>query len=635
MCGIAGIFSSAVRPLHAIGPMTAAQIHRGPDGEGYLLADGAELHLHRSPTMLSQNPLGFLALGHRRLAIQDTSDAGLQPMPSGDQRFWITYNGEIYNFIELRRELAAEGVEFRTGTDTEVVVEAYRQWGFACFKRFNGMWALAIWDTEQDSIILSRDRFGIKPLHYVFREGALYFASEIKGLLAIEGMPRQLNRSAAADFLRWGVVNHSNETFFKDVLCFPPAHFAIVPRQSPEQWRLDRYWTPPDKSHLAISPISDADAESEFRSLFRSSVSLRLRSDVPIGFCLSGGLDSSSIVCAAKGSLPPDHPLETFTSASAEPQFDERRWSDLVAARSNAISHHVFPEAVQLAQTLPSVVQAQEEPFGGASVYAQYLLMECAHNSNVPVLLDGQGADEVLCGYRKYIFFSLHEQILAGRLIDVLSGVAWWAAHGDKGLIRLAEGTRYLPRWLRGGRTEPLADAVCTPFTRDWEASRLVSAQTPTSSYRQLDDLERYSVPALLRYEDRNSMAWGIESRVPFLDYRLVDFMLKLPTRHKVRRSQTKSILRRALRGLVPNEILDRRDKLGFVTPQYQWMHGPLRSTINTALTGTDYRLGFLVDGRAVSALFDVQGYWATAALDAVFRVYMLDSWARTFDVEI
>lgn len=635
MCGIAGIFSSAPRGLEAIAPMTRAQAHRGPDGEGFALVDaeGRCAIVHNTPPPSSA---GRLALGHRRLAILDTSTAGLQPMASAAGDLAICYNGEVYNYVELREELKSAGSQFRTGTDTEVILEAYRRWGTEAFSRFNGMWALAIWDGRRRELILSRDRFGIKPLHTACHDGTLYFSSELKALLQVEGLPRKLNRARAADFLRWGTVNHTRETFFEGIEAFPPGHYAVLKCDASCALSPQPFWTPPEESRLAARAMSPDAAQAQFRDLFDSAVSLRLRSDVPVGACLSGGLDSSSIVCTVAQGLPEGHRLATFTSASSDPAFDERAWSDLVIKKCGTEAHTVFPEADAFIGDLDALILTQEEPFPSASIYAQYLLMKAARAADVPVLLDGQGADEALCGYRKYVVYSLLEAAKAGHWLNFLSGLGWWAARGDKGLLKLSEGVRYLPAFMRKGQADPMSPLVAKGFQEEWAASRPGSGLASyRSSERQIDDLLRFSVPPLLRYEDRNSMAWSIESRVPFLDYRLVEFLLELPTSLKVSRAQTKSLLRGALRGRVPDAILDRRDKMGFVTPQMVWMQGPLKKIFAEAFASPDFAIGRLVDPAKAASLLEAEGYWAGAALSGAFRIFILNRWAQLHGVRI
>lgn len=633
MCGIAGIISPKEVPLTMIGPMTRVQAHRGPDGERFAFIDAnGSCHITDQPNC---DKPACVALGHRRLAIIDTSTAGLQPMASTDGDYVICYNGEVYNYVELRDELVALGYQFQTATDTEVVLTAYREWKEGAFSRFNGMWALAIWDKRRQELILSRDRFGVKPLHFTHNEGTLHFASEIKGLLAA-GANRKLNRERAADFLRWGTVNHTNETFFDGIHSFPPGHYVVLTRSQLREVRPVPFWRPPAAEKLGSSDISSAEAEAEFRRLFSSSVSLRLRSDVPVGACLSGGLDSSSIVCAASELLPVGHRLATFTSASDNPAFDERAWSDLVNRQCDAEPHTVIPTAEGFSKDFDDLLQAQDEPFPSASIYAQYLLMRSAREAQIPVLLDGQGADEALCGYRKYVVYSLLEAYKSSKWIDLMAGLGWWVAQGDKGLVRLSEGVRYLPAFLRRGNADPMSAMIAPCFQDAWNASRPQSdLSTYRSSERQIDDILRFSVPPLLRYEDRNSMAWSIESRVPFLDYRLVEFLLGLPTSLKVGRAQTKSLLRRALRGNVPDKILDRRDKMGFVTPQHIWMQGPLKAPFRQAFLSKDYAINDLVSGAQATDLLDAKGYWAGVSMNAAFRVFTLNRWAQLNSVSM
>ncbi len=635
MCGISGILATEPKDLSVIRGLTNSLSHRGPDDEGYAARDRLGNTRHFVSADLPECPTGTLALGHRRLSILDTSSAGHQPMEHPDGDLIIIYNGEVYNYLELRIELEKLGCRFRTGTDTEVVLEAYKQWGTQCFARFNGMWSLAIWDERRKSLILSRDRFGIKPLHYLIDKNVLYFASEIKALLCVDVYRPKLNNSIAADFLRWGLVNHNNETFFAGINAFPPACFCIISQDNVSRISPQPYWTP-NSGTLSSSRLSAIQAEEEFLSLFGSAVALRQRSDVPVGACLSGGLDSSAIVCEATRANANSSPFATFTSASKLSDFDERRWSDIVNQACNTKAHTVFPSASAFRQDLDHLILAQEEPFPSASIYAQYLLMRKAREEEIPVLLDGQGADEALCGYRKYVAYSFLESLQEGHWLDLFTDIFGWATTGDKGLLQLSQGVRYLPRFLQRGNAEPLYEHVLPGFNDVWSQSLPgTGLQTYRASERQIDDLVKHSVPALLRYEDRNSMAWGIESRVPFLDYRLVEFLLGLPTRLKVNKGRTKSLMRNALKGRIPDEVLQRRDKMGFVTPMHVWMRGELRRDFEHALTSSDFRLRSLIDQQNVTSLLDMRGYWSWASLNAAFRVFILDRWAKLHDVEI
>lgn len=635
MCGIAGIFSKEIKYLSDIRPLTASLAHRGPDGEGYMVRGPGETCRHYKSSELPENPLGVLALGHRRLSVIDVSDAGHQPMASQRNDTVISYNGEIYNYLELRAELERAGVSFQTQSDTEVVLEAYRHWGTGCFAHFNGMWAMAIWDERRKHLVLSRDRFGVKPLNYTSIGQTLYFSSEIKSLLRLDKHRPTLNKDIAADFLRWGTVSHTNDTFFRNISTFPAGCFCVVDPQMPTLISPRQFWAPKNNK-LASSDLTIGEAEAQFRSLFSSAVSLRLRSDVPVGACLSGGLDSSAIVYEATHSRPGRSGISTFTSASSLSDFDERRWSDVVNQACNTTPHTVFPEASTFMADLDHLILTQEEPFPSASIYAQYLLMKKARTEQIPVLLDGQGADEALCGYRKYVAYSFLENFQERRWLDLMGDLTGWMLGGDKGLLQLSQGVRYLPKFLRRGDAEPLGELVRPGLASEWTASRPGSTLTTyRSSERQIDDLLSFSVPALLRYEDRNSMAWSIESRVPFLDYRLIEFLLELPTSLKVRGGRTKTLMRGALKGQVAKDILQRRDKMGFVTPMHVWMQSELRSEFANALTSSDFRLGSLINPSGVAALLDTSGPWKWAALNAVFRVFILDRWARLHGVMI
>ena len=630
MCGIAGIFSRDVNILRRLQAMTELQAHRGPDGVGHLLIGRhARMSAGRMPEVVDDD---FLALGHRRLAILDCSPAGLQPMASPDGKDWICFNGEIYNYLELRAELSKSGFSFHTGTDTEVVLAAYRAWGTECFKRFNGMWGIALWDGSRNCLVLSRDRMGVKPLFFASVPGTLVFSSEIKAILGTGLVEPQLNVGVAMDYLKWSMVNHRNETFFARISAFPPGHFAVVDER--------RVVVPQAFWSLDVKPVPESlgmeDAAARFAELFRDAVELRMRSDVPVGSCLSGGLDSSAIVCQADRLRTEQAGyLHTFNAASEAPQFDERVWCRLVNEQVGANAHHVFPSAEGFSADLDELVWHQEEPFTSASIYAQWAIMRSAREAGIPVLLDGQGADEELCGYRKYYLFYMRE-LLGKRDFPsfVREGVALYR-NGDRGLLRWREGARYLPAFLRRGVAD-LSAVLTKRGLEAWAASSLNIGKAQSIGQRQFLDLTRFSVPSLLRYEDRNSMAWSIESRVPFLDYRLVEWLVNLEPGLKLRGGQTKALMRKALRGMIPDQILDRRDKMGFETAQEVWMKGSLAPLINECLISPRFPLISLVDAMA---LHQAYGRWQSGMSGLghadIFRVFVLARWMERFNVRL
>lgn len=631
MCGVAGLMSTDPRDLSPIFDMTAVQAHRGPDGAGHALFAGTGRPdlLRGDERRTAGSAIGRIALGHRRLSIIDCTDSGHQPMSYADGRYWITYNGEVYNYRELREELSALGYGFRSESDTEVILAAYAAWGVNCFSRFNGMWALAIWDTLECELVMSRDRFGVKPLHVRTHAGTLSFASEIKGVLAAAIEGAKANDRVVHDYLVYGVVNANNQTFFDGITAFPPGCYAIV---SPKSLVV----TPKSFWSLEFPTLPETTFEQsceEFRELITSAVKLRMRSDVPVGACLSGGLDSSTIVSVM--SRVAKTPVHTFTARFPEPEFDESAWAQMVVDACGANGHFSEPSEALLIDDFEKLIWHQEEPFSSASIYAQWLVMRQARESRIPVLLDGQGADEILGGYRKFYAFHVLSLMRQGRFLGAAREALALLVNGDRGYLRWREGARYLPRLLQP-RTIGGGDFL-RPDVRALGASTSVAlGGTGDIRQRQLLDLSRYSVPSLLRYEDRNSMAWSIESRVPFLDYRLVEFAIRLPIEHKLRGGRTKAVLRSGLRGIVPDRVLDRRDKMGFVTPQSRWMNGALGQHVESLCNEASPTLNKWVDLPALLVGWrqatPAQRHTAQALM---FRLGTLGQWLTRFNVAV
>jgi len=598
MSGIAGILSRNISQLSHIQAMNDMQTHRGPDGSGVVLLGQTTRVVHGQT--IEAFPGDFLALGHRRLAIMDRSPMGAQPMSSLDGVDWISYDGEIYNYPELRETLRAEGFTFSTNSDTEVILCAYRAWGLDCFNRFNGVWAIALWDGRQRHLVLSRDRLGVKPFHYANVDGALLFASEIKPILGFGSMRARLNTEATFDLLKWSMVNYRHDTFFKGIYSLPPGSYAVLGDDCAV--KPESYWK------LECGDISEmketAGAMSRFAELFEDAVRLRLRSDVPVGSCLSGGLDSSSIVCQASRLRPAGTvPIHVFNAASEDPRFDERSWSQIASEAAQAQPHYVFPSGEMLCSDIDELIWRQEEPFHSASVYAQWLVMREARVSGIPVLLDGQGADESLCGYRKFYLFYLRELARKGRFGRLLAEALALLKNGDRGLLRLREGIRYLPAFLRH-RLPSLAECLTPVGLKAWNASVLNLGASSSINQRQIEDLTRTSLPCLLRFGDRNSMAWSLESRLPFLDHRLIEWVVSLPVDVKLYGGRTKALMRDALRDVVPDAILDRRDKMGFATAQEIWMRGALGEEVATCFAAEDFPLHSLVNQSELVRVF-------------------------------
>jgi asparagine synthase (glutamine-hydrolysing) len=581
MCGIVGVIApNAVDPA-VLQRMSDALSPRGPDGHGAMwYVSGAGIRIEHEGIGRGGLAGASTAFGHRRLAIIDLSEANSQPMLDEGGQYCLAFNGEIYNYLELRTELEGQGYAFRTNGDTEVLLRAYQAWGPECLTRLNGMWAFALLDVPRRRIVLSRDRFGIKPLYLTIRNGALYFASEIKALLAVPDLPREPNECTVARFLLTGLVDDTVETFFQGVEALPAGHWLSVPLDHPAEAKSPiAYWAFPEATFTG----TEHEAAERFRELFLDAVRIHMRSDVPVGTCLSGGLDSSSIVCAADllrrdGALP-TYTHHAFGYRSPDGASNEAPHMERVATATQAAMHYVEFDANRFEDTLPNVLHAQDEPFGSASIVAQWFVFERAKAEGMKVMLDGQGADETLAGYHLY-FTTLGIGLVA---VGDLLGFRRLRAAYERDIgsfpmtVRLAARlllARWAPRLdavLRRRHSlvqlRPVSIALRNALTRpEWLESPAASkAATATSLTARLQlDVRSLMLPALLRYEDRNSMAHSIEARVPFLDHRLVELAFMLPDRWKISGITTKSILRRAMQGILPEGTRNRRDKIGF-----------------------------------------------------------------------
>jgi asparagine synthase (glutamine-hydrolysing) len=580
MCGIVGGIGDV--DDRWVRQCVAALAHRGPDGEGFW---------RRTSTAAIPGPQ--VSLGHRRLAVIDTTAAGTQPMIRGD--LVISWNGELYNYLELRQELKALGQAFRTESDTEVVLAAYQQWGNECFQRFIGMWAIALWDELAKQLVLSRDQFGVKPLFYSFTNTRVLFASEIEPLLRHRGVGRDLNATYAYNFLRWGDADVSNESLVDGIVSVPAATTIVVSFEGARfRLRQRQFWSVSSQPE----PMTDSEAAQSIRGAFLESVRLHLRSDVPLGFALSGGVDSSAILAVARlvGTASAD--LHAFTFVAKEKGIDESHWSKLAANHTNAHRHVIDSSEVDVVSFLPSLIARQAEPFGGLSIAAQFAVFAEAKRQGITVMLDGQGADEIFGGYPTFLLQSITDLARSGRVhkvLPLLSAAVRLCGRASvlSALLRsfpLGVGAELWSRWVHSSRPRWIADEWFE--VRGVATGRIAAKQRLFPSVRELRGaaVKSTSLPALLRYEDRNSMANSVESRVPFLTPQLAEIGNSLSAKQLVDDSGvTKGSLRLALRGLVPDTILDRRDKVAFAPPS-QW---------NALVPSCDHSLPFLLGDEA------------------------------------
>jgi asparagine synthase (glutamine-hydrolysing) len=533
-----------------------------------------------------------VGLGHRRLSIIDLTDAASQPMGSPEGDLWITYNGEIYNYIELREELKGKGYRFHSASDTEVILHAYREWGEECLAHFNGMWAFGLLDLRRKRLFCARDRMGVKPFYYYADSRRLVFASEIKQILEDPSIPRDAHAGVSYDFLVHGVQDHSDRTFFRSIRQLRGGCFLTVDLAGgTTDPVIHRYWGVDPR--VRLDGLTDAQCAVRFRELLEDSVRLRLRSDVPVGSCLSGGLDSSSIVCIVDSFLRRGGETgnqSTFSSCFEDQRYDERRYIEEVTGATGVKARYVFPDPERLFEELPGILRHQDEPFGSTSIYAQWCVFRLARENGVKVMLDGQGADELLGGYHTYFPYRLADQFARlhwGDLGQTIRGlrnshrktpvelfrmfVSGFITQRSsifpaaRNLLGFSDRSVLAPEFLRVGESE--SEYAKIPAVK---ASSRFAGMLYESFFHT-------SLPALLHYEDRDSMAHSVESRVPFLDYRLVEFSFSLPDDQKIRGPVTKLVLRNAMEGILPEAVTCRTDKMGFVTPEREWLKGALR----------------------------------------------------------
>jgi asparagine synthase (glutamine-hydrolysing) len=547
MCGISALIRKDGAPIDEaqLRYITNLVAHRGPDGLG--------IHID-----------GAVALGHRHLAIIDKSQGGRQPLSYGD-RYWITYNGAIYNYVELRAELEKLGATFHTATDTEVVLAAYAQWGTDCLRRFNGMWAFVIYDSQARTVLAARDRFGVKPLYYLEKRESLAFGSEIKQLLALQDRARA-NDSVIAESLLTHFGGHTDETYFADIKAVPAAHYFLYSLAT-HTFTKHRYYDLVVNETFRALPFDEA--VSSFKDLFDDAVRLRLRSDAPIGAALSGGLDSSTTCAVAAHQRGTGGRFLTFHAKSTEKHSDESDYAQACADRLGLDLVLVEPSVEDFKRTIDEVVYTQEEPFGGPSMFMGWHVFREAHARNVRVMLSGQGGDETLLGYDRYYAAMLHQT----------SGSAFWrelwlqSHHSSLSLLGVFRYYLYFTRPALRMRRLRSHSYLKSEFANRGRKS----VERSAASFRDLDELQKVEIgslqlPRLLRYDDRNSMRHSIETRMPFMDYRLVELATSLPAAHKIHDGWRKYILRKAFGDQLPDQITWQKTKIGFEAPDKTWL---------------------------------------------------------------
>lgn len=558
MCGIAAIISTNQNLQNDIQKMIDIIHYRGPDDEGQVL-----LNFKNAMTV---------ALGHRRLSILDLNPTGHQPFSNSTKTLWMTYNGEVYNYIEIREELKSLGYTFTSQTDTEVILKAYEEWGTEALHKFNGMFAFVIADLKKNLIFAARDRFGVKPLYYwISPDGSIAFASEIKQFSVLPHWQAKLHHQMAYDFLNWGHIDHTRETLFKDVLQVQGGEFLLFSPDNP-------VLTPQRWYNPTIVPFTGnfVQACDRFKEILSDSIRLRMRADVEVGSCLSGGMDSSSIVSLSSKLLPAGVQKKTFTACSAWKKYDERSYVEAIIDKSGARAHYIYPSMEDLRNHAKKIIWHQESPYSSTSIFAQWMVFQKAGEHKMKVMLDGQGADESLGGYSNFFSCRFQELFRSGQ---------WLKLYNEIKISRKALNTHpvkfllhpLVPSFIRQSLRRKLSMPSTEPSWINFnvlQANDIPPFESQEYSFLSQSQLllTQSSLPMLLHWEDRNSMAHSIESRTPFLDYRLVEFNLGLPAEYKLSDGWTKKVLRESMRGVLPECVRTRRDKMAFVTPEELWM---------------------------------------------------------------
>jgi asparagine synthase (glutamine-hydrolysing) len=560
MCGIASIISKNSQLVFEERILSATKClrRRGPNGEAVWI-----------------NEEKTIAFGHLRLSIIDLSEEAAQPMQYLN-RYCIIHNGELYNYVEIREELLKKGYQFHSQSDTEVIVAAYNAWGTDCLQQFDGMFAFAIWDEKEKKIFAARDRFGEKPFFFFYDEEQLLFASEMKSLWSM-GVTKEVNQAMLYNFLTIGYTSNPSdpqETFYQNIHKLPAASFLTY-SFAEDQLQIEKYW----QVYPEVKAISEQEAIEQFRYLFSQSIKRRLRSDVSIGTSLSGGLDSSTVV-AFCDQQPSNHYMhKCFTASFEDFENDELPYAERIAKQFGLEHHLIKCNENDVADLMNEVMRHQEEPVGSASVLAQYKVFHSARQNGVTVLLDGQGADEILAGYHKYYKWYWQElyrnkKLKKSKELNAANELGITERFGLKNKIA----TLY-PEFAAGIlQTRKSKKAFHHPdLDREFAFSNKQNFHYTTPTNFDLNGALYYNtfvngLEELLRFADRNSMAHAVEVRLPFLDHVLVEFLFSLPPELKIHNGWTKWLLRKSVENILPKEIVWRKDKVGFEPPQKKWM---------------------------------------------------------------
>ncbi len=619
MSGIAGVLDLKNRSVEKdiVRKMIKIQKHRGPDGEGFYFGEN-------------------IGLGHTRLAIIDLSENANQPITNEDNTKWIIHTGEIYNYSELREKLIKSGHKFKSAGDAEVILHAFEEWGKDALNRFNGMWAFAVWDAKKRELFAARDRFGVKPLYYFFDGKYFIFASEIKALLSHPSVKRIPNEQAIYNYLStgYGYADISGDTFFKGIERLREGHYMVLKDGNPE---IKCYW---DMTPGNDSGIRDmGELVEEFRAIFDDAIKLRLRSDAELGIALSGGLDSSAITCTA-GRMT-GRKLKTFSSCFDEKKYDEREFIRPVLDATGFEHNFIFSGRQDVFELLNRGIWHQDEPTISLGSYAQWNVFEAAKKCGIKAVLTGQGGDETLAGYHKYFpyfFADLSKNAKISKLIGELQSYAEVHKYSKLNAIGAAFhilASSLIPRRIKDKTVffhENRVQYLNENFKR--KHKRNVYAVT---KFKGILNNELYNafkispLPHLLRSDDRGGMAHSVESRSPFLDYRLVEFLFSVPSVYKIKDGYTKHLLRESMKGILPEANRLRKDKKGFPVPAALWFRGRMKEKIGEIFGSESFSKRGYVNPVRVREMFNDHLSGRADYTTNIWSLLNLELWMRIF----
>ncbi|MBA3680596.1 MAG: asparagine synthase (glutamine-hydrolyzing) [Bacteroidetes bacterium] len=637
MCGIAGIIlkkRSDLNIAEKIAVMTNAIGHRGPDGEGFLLAGEQTVtpyfnvlqqnYQRQDLNYIPKNNLktgdqnSFLAFGHRRLSIIDLSETGHQPMCNRDGKTWIVFNGEIYNYIEVREDLKKLGHTFISESDTEVILQAYKEWGTACVERFNGMWAFCIYDSEKQVCFASRDRFGVKPFYYINNNTIFSFASEQKAFVRAGLIVPKINSNALHNYLINGLLETYADNFFEGLNELMPGNNLVFDIKKQEV-KISTYYNLTDHITLKNDKLSEKELVEKVTYAFENSVRLRLRSDVEVGTCLSGGIDSSAL--AVSISEITGQPLYCFTSVFRNNPINEEHFADTVAKKINAKHFKVEPTLDGFLKEVDDLIYSQDVPIWDTSTYAQYKVMELAKQNNIKVVLDGQGADELFGGYHHHFLAKWNNLFSQGNFMSAMSEISAGKKTIDSPL------KFYLKEKVKQKKYFNKKHFNLFFKTEFLSSSEIKNPSVYFNSVNEqlVEDIYHTRLKSFLKCEDRCGMWHSVESRTPFADdVELINLLFSFNGNKKIKDGVSKHLLREAVKGKLPGEIYSRYDKKGFETPMNSWMikmRPQLISEIKAA--GFDFVNYTDIEKSATESIFHNK---------LLFKLFVLSRWKKLFN---